>query len=165
MKYEISVSEWTLPPNFSLIPLKQKSWSKVGLLPQKQKWRNYMGPVTTLSILLRFWVQLVTYLHTTKFYSSWPANKGGKIHPHTWWIFKPHTIWGWKHTLRELDWCTRETAVLGESSSGPSENHRKNRFWKNSEHGYRTQACWFLIVNFKFNIYFTCARNLHIQTD
>ena len=37
IKYEISVSELTHPPNFSLIRLKLKSWSKVGTLTPKTK--------------------------------------------------------------------------------------------------------------------------------
>ena len=37
MKYEITVSELTPPPNISLIPLKIKTWSKVVLWPGKQR--------------------------------------------------------------------------------------------------------------------------------
>ena len=82
MKYEISVSELTPPPNFSLIPLKIK---KLDFDPQNKEWRNYSEPVMTSSILLWFWIEFVTYFHTTKFGFNWPSNNGNKegggIHP------------------------------------------------------------------------------------
>ena len=52
IKYKISVSELTSPPNFSLILLKLKP------------------VVVTSSILLWFWRQFVTCLHTTKLRSN-----------------------------------------------------------------------------------------------
>ena len=55
MKYEISVSELTPPPNFSLIPLKNRKVGKnLDFDPQNKERCNYSGPVMTSSILLWF---------------------------------------------------------------------------------------------------------------
>ena len=67
MKYEISVSELTPPPDFSLIPPKIEKLVKSWTLTPKTKNGNYKRPVTKSSILLRFWIEFVTYLHATKF--------------------------------------------------------------------------------------------------
>ena len=78
-KYEISVSKLTHPPNFILILLKIENVAKVGLWPQNKEWRNYINPVMTSSILLWFWIEFVTYFHTTKFCFNWPSNNGNKV--------------------------------------------------------------------------------------
>ena len=91
MKYEISVSELTPPPNFSLIPLTIKCCKKLDFDAQNEEWRNYSEPVMTSSILLWFWIEFVTYFHTSKFCFSWPSNNGNKeggVTPKTSWIFQ-----------------------------------------------------------------------------
>ena len=71
---------------FQLNPSKnRKVGQKLDFDPKNKEWRNYSGPVMTSSILLTFWIELVTYLHTTKFRFNWPSNngnnEGGGIHP------------------------------------------------------------------------------------
>ena len=85
MKYEISVSKLSPPPNFSLIPLKIEKLVKVGLWPQKQR-MTYLQRTSDDAInLLRFWIEFMTHFHTTKFCFNWPWNNGDKegdgIHP------------------------------------------------------------------------------------
>ena len=67
MKYEIGISELIPPAKFSLIPLKIEKSVKSWTLTPKTKNDNYNEPVMTSSILLWFWIEFVTYFHTTKF--------------------------------------------------------------------------------------------------
>ena len=60
MKYEVSVSELTPPPNFSLIPLKIK---KLDFDPQNKLQRTSDDVINFIMVLIEF----VTYFHTTKF--------------------------------------------------------------------------------------------------
>ena len=60
-KYEISISELTSRPNFSLIPLKIKK------LDFDPKTKNDVITVMTSTILLWFWIEFVTYFHTSRF--------------------------------------------------------------------------------------------------
>ena len=62
-------------PTFSLIPVKvEKDWQKLDFDPQNKEWRNYSGLVMTLSILLWFCIEFVTYFHNTNFCFSWPSD-------------------------------------------------------------------------------------------
>ena len=70
MKYEIRVSEFQKVSEtsqrlkFQLNPAKNK---KLDFDPQNKECRNYSKPVMTSSILLWFWIEFVTYFHTSKF--------------------------------------------------------------------------------------------------
>ena len=76
---------------FQLDPSKnRKVGRKLDFDPKNKESRNYSGPVITSLILSRFWIEFVTYFHTTKFCFNWPSNNGNKggIHPHTSWTFQ-----------------------------------------------------------------------------
>ena len=61
--------------NFQLNPCKnRKNGQKLDFDPQNKEWRNYSGLVMTLSILLWFCIELVTYFHDNNFCFSWPSD-------------------------------------------------------------------------------------------
>ena len=79
MKYEIRVAELTIPPNFSLIPLKVEKLIKIWTLTPKTKKAVIINrPVVKSSILSWFWRQFVIHLHTTKFCSNRPNDDGNE---------------------------------------------------------------------------------------
>ena len=65
----------------------RKVGKKLDFDPKNKEWCNYSGPV-----ILWFWIEFVTYLHTVNFFSidfqTMEIRPGGGIHLHTSWIFQ-----------------------------------------------------------------------------
>ena len=56
----------------------KKVRQKLDFDPKDKEWRNYSGPVMTSFMLLWFWIEFVTYFHTTKVCFNSPSNSGNE---------------------------------------------------------------------------------------